>query len=134
VAVDDLDNDGDVDAVVLNSREKPTIIRNMLSEAGGDEHWLQLSVRGVESNRDGVGARVTVVSGQLTQTTEVHSGRSYQSHWGSRLHFGLGNRNRVERIEIRWVGGATDVLEDLGVDQHLRVVQSLAHTHKSRVH
>ena len=134
VAVDDLDNDGDVDAVVLNSREKPTIIRNMLSEMRGDEHWLQLSLRGVASNRDGVGARVTVVSGQLTQTAEVHSGRSYQSHWGSRLHFGLGNRDRVQRIEIRWVGGATDVLEDLGVNQHLLVVQSLVNAHQSRVH
>jgi len=116
-AFDDLDNDGDLDAVIVNSRDKPTILRNMLVENGSPHHWLQVRLRGVKTNRDGVGARVKVVAGDLTLVDEVHSGRGYQGHFGSRLHFGLGRRDRVERLEVRWIGGGFDVLEDLAVDR-----------------
>ena len=115
-AFDDLDNDGDVDAVILNSREKPTILRN---DSPHQNHWIQIRLRGVRSNRDGVGARVTVTAGDLVQIDEVHSGRGYQSHWGTRLHFGLGGRDRVDRIEIRWLGGGVDVLENVPADRLL---------------
>ena len=87
-AFDDLDNDGDIDVVILNSRRPPTILRN---ESAAGNHWLQVRLRGVKTNRDGVGARVKVVAGDLVQIDEVHSGRGYQSHCGSRLHFGLGS-------------------------------------------
>jgi len=120
-AFDDLDNDGDVDVVILNSRRQPTLLRND-SQAGN--HWLQIRLRGVASNRDGVGARVKVVAGDLTQVDEVHSGRGYQSHWGSRLHFGLGRRNHVDRIEVRWIGGGLDVIEDVDVDQLLTITET----------
>ena len=123
VAFDDLDNDGDIDVVVLNSRDKPTILRNMLYELGSKAHWLQVRLRGVKGNRDGVGARVKVVSGDLTQIDEVHSGRSYQSHFGMRLHFGLGTRGRVDRIEVRWIGGGADILENVAVDQLLTITE-----------
>jgi hypothetical protein len=104
-AFDDLDNDGDIDGVVLNSDAPPTILRN---ESETDNRWLQIQLRGVTSNRDGVGARVKVFAGDGAQTVEVHSGRGYQSHYGSRLHFGLGARERGERIEVRWPGGARE--------------------------
>jgi hypothetical protein len=104
-AFDDLDNDGDIDGVVLNSHAPPTILRN---ESETDNRWLQIQLRGVTSNRDGVGARVKVFAGDGAQTVEVHSGRGYQSHYGSRLHFGLGARERGERIEVRWPGGARE--------------------------
>ncbi len=119
-AFDDLDNDGDIDAVILNSRERPTILRND-SETGN--HWLQILLRGVRTNASGVGARVRVVSGKSTWIDEVHSGRSYQSHFGMRLHFGLGQHDRVDRIEVRWVGGGVDVLEDLPVDRLVTIVE-----------
>jgi hypothetical protein len=119
-AFDDLDNDGRIDVVVLNSRSSPTVLRN---ESPAGNHWLQIQLRGVKTNRDGVGASVRVVAGDLTQTDEVHSGRGYQSHWGSRLHFGLGKRDRVDRIEVRWIGGGVDVLENLPTDQCLTVVE-----------
>ena len=122
-AFGDLDNDGDVDAVILNSREKPTILRNMLNELGSANHWLQVRLRGVKTNRDGVGARVKVVTKSWTQIDEVHSGRGYQSHWGSRLCFGLGGQDRVERIEVRWIGGGTDVLVNVPVDRLLTVTE-----------
>jgi hypothetical protein len=121
VAFDDLDNDGDIDVAILSVRERPMILRNMLNEMGSTNHWLQIRLQGVKSNRDGVGARVKVVAGDLVQIDEVHSGRGYQSHWGSRLHFGLGRHGRVDRIEIRWIGGGVDVLENVPVDRLLTI-------------
>jgi len=114
VALDDLDNDGRVDAVILSSRRPPVVLRNT---SNNRNHWLQIELRGVKANRDGVGARVKVVAGDLTQIDEKHSGRGYQSHFGSRLHFGLGTRDRVDRVEVRWPGGGTDVFQNVAVDQ-----------------
>jgi hypothetical protein len=113
-AFDDLDNDGDIDVVILNSRREPTILRN---ESPRGSHWLQVELRGARANRFGVGARVKVAAGDVTLVDEVHSGRGYQSHHGMRLHFGLGKRDRVDRIEVRWLGGGTDVLEDVPADR-----------------
>ena len=122
-AFDDLDNDGDLDAVILNSRRRPTILRN---DSPNDHHWLQIRLRGLTRNRDGVGAHVKVVAGGLALVDEVHSGRGYQSHYGMRLHFGLGPRDRVDRVEVRWIGGGVDVLKNVGVDQLLTIEQGSA--------
>lgn len=119
-AFDDLDGDGRVDVVVLNSNARPTVLRNVTKNRN---HWLQIQVRGVKTNRDGVGASVRVVAGNLVQTDEVHSGRGYQSHWGSRLHFGLGTRDTVDRVEIRWIGGGVDVFENIPVDRVVTLVE-----------
>jgi hypothetical protein len=119
-AFDDLDNDGRIDVVLLNSRSTPTILRN---ESATGKHWLQLQVRGRQANRDSVGARVKLVAGNLVLVDEIHSGRGYQSHYGSCLHFGLGPHQHVDRLEITWVGGSTDVLHDLAVDQRLLVLE-----------
>ncbi len=115
---DDLDNDGDLDVVVLNSRREPTVIRN---DSPRDNHWIQIRLRGTSTNRDGVGARVRVVAGDLVQTAEVHSGRSYQSHYGTRLHFGLADRDRVDRIEVSWIGGGTDTIENVPADRRVTI-------------
>jgi len=117
---DDLDNDGDIDVVILNSRREPTILRNDSTSKG---HWLQVRLRGVKTNRDGIGAHVKVTAGDLTLLDEVHSGRGYQSHYGMRLHFGLGNRKRIDRIEVHWVGVGVDVFEDIAVDQLLTITE-----------
>lgn len=119
--LDDLDNDGDIDVVVLNSRREPTVLRNMVREMGSGNHWLQLRLHGVKTVRDGVGARVRVTAGDLVQIDEVHSGRGYQGHFGSRLHFGLDKHARIDRIEIRWLGGGVDVLENVAADQLLDI-------------
>jgi enediyne biosynthesis protein E4 len=110
---DDLDGDGDIDAVILNSRQAPTLLRN---DTGRDRHWIDIRLQGVKANRSGIGAQVKVVAGALTQVDEVHSGRGYQSHFGSRLHFGLGEYDRIDRIEVRWIGAGTDVWQDVPVD------------------
>ena len=117
---DDLDNDGDLDAVVLNVNARPTVIRN---DSPTGNHWLQIQLRGTRTNRDGVGAFVRVVAGDLEQVAEVHSGRGYQSHFGTRLQFGLEQYDRVDRVEVRWIGGSVDVFEDLAVDQSLLLIE-----------
>jgi len=122
---DDLDNDGDIDIVILSSRRPPVVLRN---DSHTGNHWLQIELRGRRTNRDGVGAHVRVVAGPLTQLAEAHSGRSYQSHFGSRLHFGLGRHARAERIEVRWLGGATQVLRDVPADQRIVIFESSSGT------
>ncbi|MCY2988292.1 MAG: CRTAC1 family protein [Planctomycetota bacterium] len=119
-AFDDLDNDGDIDVVVQNSREAPTVLRN---DTRNGNHWLEIILRGVTSNRDAVGTQVTVVAGDLQRVAEVHSGRGYQSHFGSRLHFGLGPHPRVDSLRIRWLGGASQELRDLAADQLVTIVE-----------
>ncbi len=119
-AFDDLDNDGDIDAVILNSRREPTILRN---DSSGNNHWIQIRLKGVKTNRDGIGAHVKVTAGDLTLLDEVHSGRGYQSHYGSRLHFGLGSHNNIDRIEVRWIGGGIDILKNVAIDQLLTITE-----------
>lgn len=120
---DDLDNDGDADVVILNSRAKPTILRNMLHESGCNHHWLNVRLYGTTAVRDGIGSHVTVVADGLTQMDEVHAGRGYQSHWGTSLHFGLGPHERVKQIEVRWHGGQTEVFENIVCDRSVTLIQ-----------
>lgn len=119
-AFDDLDNDGDVDVVVLNSREGPTLLRNDRPSGPG---WIDVELRATRGNRDAVGATVRVVAGGRTATRQVHAGRGYQGHFGSRLHFGLGTAARVDRVEIVWPGGGTAVYHDVPVNRRLLVVE-----------
>lgn len=124
-AFDDLDNDGRVDSVILNSRQRPTILRN---ESANENHWVQLQLVGVLCNRDAVGTRVVVVTGDREQVCEVHSGRGYQSHYGSRLSFGLAEHSRINRIEIHWHSGMKQVIEDVAVNcQHIFVEPNASH-------
>ena len=119
-AFDDFDNDGDLDVVILNSRREPTLLRNDTSVAN---HWIQVQLRGTTSNRDGIGAKVTVTADELTQIAEVHSGRSYQSDFGKRLHFGLGSRKAVGQVRVDWIGGGTDIVENPGADRLITIVE-----------
>jgi hypothetical protein len=116
-AFDDLDDDGDVDGVILNAREAPTLLRNLARERGDGHHWLQVRLVGRDTNRDGVGAVVGVVVGGRVLVDEVHAGRGYQGHFGSRLHFGLGRDPAVDRIEVRWIGGRRERFDVDGVDR-----------------
>lgn len=123
VACDDLDDDGDLDLVILNSREPPTLLRNLDRERGGEGHWCQLRLRGTRSNRDAVGARVTVVAGDRRLVDEVHAGRGYQGHFGTRLHFGLGGHGAIDRVEVRWPAGGTEAFAVAGTDRVVELVE-----------
>lgn len=117
---DDLDNDGDIDVVILNSNAAPSLLRN---DSMNSNHWLQVSLRGKTCNRDGVGARVRVFAGDQIMIDEVHSGRGYQSHFGSRLHFGIGTHDQVDQIEVRWPDGKLEKFSMREANQHVRLEQ-----------
>ncbi len=120
VAFGDYDNDGDLDILIVNLNDRPTLLRN---EGGNRNHWITLRLVGTESNRDAIGARVRVQVGDRVQTAEVRSGGSYLSHNDTRVHFGLGAERRVKRLEIRWPRGLVEKFEDLAADQFLLVTE-----------
>jgi hypothetical protein len=107
-AFGDYDNDGDIDVLLINLNDRPTLLRN---DTPGDHHWITLKLAGSESNRDGIGAKVTIEAGGRTQIAEVRSGSSYLSHNDMRVHFGLGDADRVEGLEIRWPSGLVDTVD-----------------------
>jgi len=116
IGLDDLDNDGDIDVVILNARQKPTILENQ-TENGNC--WLKIDLVGTRSNRMAVGAKVKVVADKLAQISVVHSGRSYQSHYGQRLHFGLGRHLRIDTIEIIWPSGLHSIYRNIPANRNL---------------
>jgi hypothetical protein len=113
-AFGDYDNDGDIDALVINMNDRPTLLRNDTVRGG---HWITLRLVGTTSNRDGIGAKVTVEAGGRRQTTAVRGDGSYLSHSDLRAHFGLGEATKVTGVEVRWPSGLTQKVADLAVDQ-----------------
>lgn len=118
-AFDDLDNDGDVDAVILNSAAPPTILRN---ESTSQNKSVQIQLKDTKGNRFGVGSRVTVFAGDLTQVAEVYSGRGFQGDYGRKLTFGLGTRENADRIEVRWPDGEFEEYSPIESKDHEVVV------------
>jgi hypothetical protein len=98
-AYGDYDNDGDVDVLVLNVNDPPSLLRN---DGGNANNWILLKLIGTTCNRSAIGARVRVVAGGHAQIDEVHSGGSVMSQSDLRLHFGLGRAAVVDEIEVRW--------------------------------
>ena len=113
-AFGDYDNDGDVDVLVVNMHERPTLLRND-TEAG--RHWITIRLEGVTSNRDGIGARVRVDAGGRAQVVEIGGDGSYLSHRDVRAHIGLGAAARIDRLDIRWPGGIIDTATAVEVDR-----------------
>ena len=89
----------------------------MHNQTAGGGHWLTLRLEGVRSNRDGVGARVVLEAGGRRQSAQRFGGGSYQSAGDPRLHFGLGDSARVERVEVRWPSGQVDRYDGLEADR-----------------
>jgi len=112
-AVGDLDNDGSLEIVVNNMNDTPSLLKNY----GEKQNWILIKTVGRKSNRDGVGARVTVVAAGLKQMNEVRSGDSYISQNDMRLHFGIGAATKVERVEVLWPSGRKEAFENLKANQ-----------------
>ncbi len=120
LAVGDLFNDGNVDVVVEDLVGSPMVLRN---QGVPGRHWVSLELAGTKSNRLAIGARVKLIAGGMTQTDEIHSGGSYLSQNDLRLHFGLANATKINRVEIRWPSGQMDTLTDLPADQFYSVLE-----------
>jgi enediyne biosynthesis protein E4 len=116
-AFGDIDNDGDVDVVINNLDGSPQLLRN----DGGNNNSVLIKTIGVKSNRDGIGARITVASGDLKQVQEVYSGASYISQNDFRLHFGLEKRSKIDSIEVRWPSGTVDKVKDVSANKILTI-------------
>jgi hypothetical protein len=122
LAFADYDNDGLVEALANNQNEAPSLLRLAEpSRRGPSNHWIELKLEGVKSNRSAIGARVRVTAGALVQTAEVRSGGSYLSQSDLRLHFGLGGASKVDKVEIAWPGGGTQIETALPADRIIAI-------------
>lgn len=128
-AIDDLDNDGRLDLVVANFNARASLLRNMHAPVG---NWLRIQLVGRQSNRQGVGSLVKVMSAGQEQAAQVVTGRGYQSSYGTTLHFGLGtsepatvqvqvrwtdNQSTIEEFEVRRGNGTVTLIEGSGAGQ-----------------
>ena len=118
-AIGDFDNDGDVDILIINHNEPPSLLRNDVS---GDSHWIKVKLHGVKSNRSAIGGRVTVRYGDRVQAQEVLSQSSYLSCSDSRLHFGLGPVTTAD-LEVRWPLGQVEKFAGIAADQLIHVTE-----------
>ncbi len=118
-AFGDFDNDGDIDILIMNHNEPPSLLRN---DVTGAHHGLKVKLTGVESNRSAIGARATVRYGGKVQAQEVLSQSSYLSASDRRLHFGLGDAASAD-VEIRWPLGRIEKLSDVGAGQLIHVTE-----------
>ena len=116
----DYDNDGRLDVLVTRNNQAVNLYHNEWQPAG---NWIGFELQGSDSNRDAIGARVTLEVDGRRIVTEKKAGSSYQTSGDPRLHFGLGEADSVARVSIRWPGGDTVTLKDLAGGQYYRLVE-----------
>jgi hypothetical protein len=117
-AILDFNNDGRPDVLLTALADRPFLLQNRCPLA---HHWLKLQLEGTRSNRNAYGARFTLIAGDLTLRAEALCSSGFLTQGDARVHFGLGPRARVDRLEILWPSGAVQTLRDLAVDQILKV-------------
>ena len=127
-AFGDINNDGNVDIVIVNVGEPPSLL---LNQGGNNNHRVLFKLVGVKSNKSAIGARVTVTTATSTQFNEVRGGGSYLSQNDPRLHFGLGPDSKMSHVEIRWPNGKIETLRDLPADFIYTIVEGQRITNKN---
>lgn len=126
LAVADYDDDGDLDVAINNSGQQAALLRNDGGSQAG--HWLAVKAVGHISNRDAVGAKVRVRTGQRRQLREIRSGGSYLSQHDLRVFFGVGAAAIIDEVEVRWPSGAVQKLTQVAVDQTIVVPEPVPGT------
>jgi hypothetical protein len=116
----DYDNDGKVDAFLVNLGAKGTLVHNVSTNTG---HWLAIRLRGTKSNRDGIGAKVEVFAGDKRWTAERVAGSGYLSQNEERMHFGLGPATSVDKVLVHWPSGLEQTLDKQAVDRVLVITE-----------
>jgi enediyne biosynthesis protein E4 len=127
-AFGDFDNDGDIDILVVNLNEPPSLLRNDVS---GGQHWIKFKLTGTKSNRSAIGARVAVRYGDKLQVREVLSQASYLSVNDPRLHFGLGAVKTVD-VEVRWPAGTVENFKNIEAGQLIWITEGSGITRSQR--
>lgn len=123
LAVGDLDGDGRLDAVIGNIDATPTVLKNVTKDAG---HWIELRLVGdttKKSPKDAIGAIAYVTTGAIRQRQDVISGASFASQSDQRLHFGVGAATKIDKLEIKWPGGARETISVNGCDKVFTIVE-----------
>jgi hypothetical protein len=116
--IGDYDNDGDMDILVVNLNDSCRFLRN---NKGNQNNWLLINLTGTTSNRDGIGARIKIISGGRVQIAQKKSTTGYLSQNDPRIHFGLGGSTLIEKIEIQWPSGKVQKLENISANQILDI-------------
>jgi len=114
----DYDNDGKVDAYLVNLGASGTLLHNVSTDTG---HWIAVKLVGAKSNRDGIGARIEVVAGGRRWTAERVAGTGYLSQNDARVHFGLGSMDAIDKITIRWPDGREQIVDKPALDRVINV-------------
>ena len=112
----DYDSDGDIDIVVTNSNAAPRLLRN---DGGNEKNYLQIRLIATKSTTDAIGARVKITTGDLTQMREVRSGDGYLSQRDLTLHFGIGDYEQIDSIEVQWQSGVKQLIKSVPANQVL---------------
>jgi hypothetical protein len=119
-AFGDVNNDGNVDVLLLNVGEPPTLL---LNHGVPGNHRVMFRLVGTKSNRAAIGARVTVQAGKLTQFNEVRGGSSYLSQNDLRLHFGLGQETKIDTVQVQWPNSPAEKFQNLAADKIYTLVE-----------
>jgi hypothetical protein len=119
LSVFDYDRDGQPDLMLRNYRQPAELLRNQ----GGRNHWIEISLVGVRSNRDAVGARLRLRAGDRSATRQVSAGSGYLSGQSFVQHFGLGAATRADALDVDWPSGERSALAGLAADHRYVVVE-----------
>ena len=119
-AFGDVDDDGDIDVLIVNLGEPPSLLRNDLANTN---HWIRFRLEGTKSNKDALGSAVTVKFGEVTMSTAVLSQSSFLSHNDRRAHFGLGKADKVDAVEVRWPSGAVESFPGAAAGKTYRLLE-----------
>jgi hypothetical protein len=120
IAVADFDNDGDLDMFVANQGGPPVLYRN---EIGNRSNWLQLELEGTAGNRDAVGAWIELTAGDLLMVRQISAGNGFACQEMRRVHFGLGQNEKVDKMEIRWPVGTVQVIENPEINLLIKIIE-----------